>query len=361
MTTFDGWDARVGHNGRQNGASMMSRDAPGWAMTYQGEMVHGGTFGRGHYRGDRGVRLLYGSQAHAKQRAVQAVQKPAYSSQGIVGGFEWRSPNHLNHFRTKGSKNGVRRYQNEDGSWTPLGLKERRAREGFGERRAARKEARAQRRAAAKAYIAEQKRLRDPKRMTDAELRKSIERKKLEQEYRELNRSPLLKTAQGMLENYAKSKAEKELREIEKYKLETDRIKAVKDVKAMDVAKIEAKTAEIETKKGTNYLNAKKAYINAKNGTDRMAAKKDLKAEKNKERANTVRGAVSKLVHDVIAKEGSRIVGDMKSHTVVTRAGQTAKAGAKWTYTHGKEVAQKLLDKYRYGKAMGSGSGPNLN
>ena len=36
---------------------------------------------------------------------------------------------YLAHFRTKGSKNGVRRYQQEDGTWTPLGLRERKARE----------------------------------------------------------------------------------------------------------------------------------------------------------------------------------------------------------------------------------------
>lgn len=33
----------------------------------------------------------------------------------------------LSHSRTPGSKNGVRLYQNEDGTWTPLGLERRRA------------------------------------------------------------------------------------------------------------------------------------------------------------------------------------------------------------------------------------------
>lgn len=40
---------------------------------------------------------------------------------------------HLEHSRTKGSKNGIRRYQNADGTWTPLGLARRREREGFGD------------------------------------------------------------------------------------------------------------------------------------------------------------------------------------------------------------------------------------
>lgn len=35
--------------------------------------------------------------------------------------------NYLIHYRTPGSKNGERRYQNEDGTWTPLGLERRRA------------------------------------------------------------------------------------------------------------------------------------------------------------------------------------------------------------------------------------------
>lgn len=39
----------------------------------------------------------------------------------------------LEHSRTKGSKNGIRRYQNADGTWTPLGLIRRREREGFGD------------------------------------------------------------------------------------------------------------------------------------------------------------------------------------------------------------------------------------
>lgn len=35
--------------------------------------------------------------------------------------------NELMHYRTKGSKNGERNYQNEDGTWTDLGLERRRA------------------------------------------------------------------------------------------------------------------------------------------------------------------------------------------------------------------------------------------
>ena len=58
------------------------------------------------------------------------------------------SEDYLMHFRTRGSKNGIRRYQQEDGSWTPLGLRLRKEREGWGEtkkeQKAAKKEKKAQ-------------------------------------------------------------------------------------------------------------------------------------------------------------------------------------------------------------------------
>lgn len=348
MTTFDGWDARVngvGQSGRRVGASMMSRDAPGWAMTYQGDMAHGGTFGRGHYRGDRGMKLLYGSQAYSRQLAAQVVAKPVYSEQGIVGGFEWRSPNHLNHFRTKGSKNGVRRYQNEDGSWTPLGLKERRAREGFGERLAKRREERAQRRAAAREYISEQRKKRNPKYMTDEELQKGIERKKMEQEYRELNRSPLLKTAQGLIEGYAKSKAEKAQAERQRYQMETQRIQALGNLKKSQAELQAAKNGRIDAFTGTNRLKSRAEFLKAKDQRSK----------------NTIRGAISRAVGNILGKEGSRFVKEMGDESIVMKGGRKVKSAARKSVLAGKNAANKILDNYRYGANMNAGSGPNLN
>lgn len=129
-------------------------------------------------------------------------------------------PNTLAHFRTKGAKNGVRRFQNEDGTWTPLGLKERKEREGWGSerkaRRAEKKAARAERKAAnaaaRKERIAafkEEQRKKNPKNMTEEELRKNIEHIKLEQEYRELTRSPLLKLGASAVKGYLKYKENK--------------------------------------------------------------------------------------------------------------------------------------------------------
>lgn len=199
----------------------------------------------------------------------------------------------LMHFRTKGSKNGIRRYQNPDGTWTELGLKERRIREGFGERLAARREARKARRIekkAARAAIrsanweramkykaeqAEQKRLRNPKRMTNDELKNGIERLKMEQEYRELSKSPLLKTGEKFVENYFKYKAakeeaaeKKEERRFQYAKLNAERAntrtRAKADIKKAEADKARAKADLAEVNKGHKGAANKAKLIGAK-------------------------------------------------------------------------------------------------
>ena len=165
----------------------------------------------------------------------------------------------LMHFRTKGSKNGVRRYQEPDGTWTPLGLRLRKAREGWGETRAERKLAKAKAKTArikakeavktkilkekekikaekvkAKAAkgktkwqsIAEKRRNSPIRKLTDEELKKKIERAKMEQEYKELTKSPVLKTGEKALMYILEQKAKKADRkaEQEKRKLELARI-----------------------------------------------------------------------------------------------------------------------------------------
>lgn len=363
MTTFDGWDARVngvGQSGRRVGASMMSRDAPGWAMTYQGDMAHGGTFGRGHYRGDRGTKLLYGSQAYSRQLAARTVVKPVYSEQGIVGGFEWRSPNHLNHFRTKGSKNGVRRYQNEDGSWTPLGLKERRVREGFGERRAARKEARAKRReeraasrVAVRKYVMEQRRLRNPKNMTDDELRKGIERKKLEQEYRELNEGTAIKAARFLVTKYAEyrvNKMEREMRAEERRyqyaKMQVDMINKRRQTTA-DIARAKADTAKakadiLEIKKGGRKASNEAKLVGAKLAYRNTTIRGGIGAAINK----MLKGAADQ--HVDLGKLQAETIGDIRNRQAVDR--YNSKTKRRMAYT--KTADQRTEDKYRQDLAV---------
>lgn len=235
---------------------------------------------------------------------------------------------YLMHFRTKGSKNGVRRYQEADGTWTPLGLKERRAREGWGERRAARKEARraakAERRAAKaaarsenlerarqyKAQQAEARRKRNPKNLTDEELRTGIERLKMEQEYRELSKSPALKVGERLVAKYMdyrvsklKAEAEKEERRFQYAKLNVERANTKDRADADKLrAKADAERAKADLKdiqKGTRKLKLLNERTNNKNQAKRLRAD------------TTIRGGIAKLVNQTLSG-----IGDAK-YTVI--------------------------------------------
>lgn len=336
MTTFDGWDARAlgcgptgGHSRNETGGTQMlihGRDTRGWVMTYGSELQHGSTFGRGHYRGDYSADTLYGSRGYVLR-----------SELAMAG------PDTLAHFRTKGSKNGVRRYQQPDGTWTPLGLRERRIREGFGERRAARKEARAKRReekAAAKAAersrraeelakFNEKRRLSNPKTMTDEELRKGIERKKMEQEYRELNRNPLLKTAGNLVQNYMKNKAEAEKAKERQYQNETNRIRAM----------AEYNKAKAERQK------AKSDMVDSLTGAKRMEAKAGLLKQKTEWTKHTISGAIRQSVHDILSKSGNRLVREMSDSSLLMRGGRKVKNAAQKSVSAGKNFVQFQLNK----------------
>ena len=180
----------------------------------------------------------------------------------------WDTPqNSLMHFRTKGSKNGVRRFQNEDGTWTPLGLRERKEREGWGdggetrrERRAQRQLARAERhqarrqaRAEAREAAAERRRKNSLKGLTDAELQQKINRLKMEQEYKELSKSPLLKAGEKLVTSILEYQGNKEQREIEKKRqeiqLEQIRMQKIQAKEGSKRAASEAQAAKYEAKK----------------------------------------------------------------------------------------------------------------
>ena len=201
-------------------------------------------------------------------------------------------PNTLAHFRTKGSKNGVRRFQNEDGTWTPLGLKERKEREGWGDRetrRAAKREAKAERKAQKAARIEayrEQKRKTNVKTMTDEELRAAIERKKMETEYRELNRSPLLKAGERLVTGYMNYRVKKEEAETARKRL------------ALDTKRVEADITRSKERTKQTIQEAKKAGAEAKKmeadvkGGLKYARKADLKKAKTEYRGTTLRGNI---------------------------------------------------------------------
>ena len=206
----------------------------------------------------------------------------------------WDTPqNSLMHFRTKGSKNGVRRFQNEDGTWTPLGLRERKEREGWGDEGPSRKERKAQRqlaraerhqarrqaRAEAREAAAERRRKNSLKGLTDAERQQKINRLKMEQEYKELSKSPLLKTGEKLVTSILEYQGKKEQREIEKKRQEiqleqirTQKIQAKEGSKKAaseaQAAKYEAKKKKFDVKGGlvkerqAQLVNAKTNYRN---------------------------------------------------------------------------------------------------
>lgn len=261
----------------------------------------------------------------------------------------------LMHFRTKGSKNGVRRYQEADGTWTPLGLKERRAREGFGERRAARKEARAQRRAAraaersanierARQYKqaqAEARRKRNPKNLTDDELKKGIERLKMEQEYRELSRSPAIKTAEGLVNSYLKTRAAKTSAEAERRKI------LIQDKQAS--AQLLKAKAELQ--------NSKNDLIKDLNGTNRRKASEGYLRAKTERSKQTIKGAIGSTISNLIRKEGNNLVKEWGDESIGSRASKHTKSAI----SRGKKFASRMWANHLYGRAMRSGSGPDLN
>lgn len=229
----------------------------------------------------------------------------------------------LMHYRTKGSKNGVRRFQTESGEWTPLGLKERRIREGFGERRAARREARAQRKAAkaeerranlerARQYKAERdeaKRKRNPKNLTDEELAKGVQRLRMEQEYRELAKSPLLKTGEQLVSKYLEYRAAKEEarskreeREYQYAKLRSERANT-RDRTRADIKRAEADAAK-----------AKADLAEVKQGNKAAANKAKLVGAKLAYRNTTIRGGIAKYIN--------KSLGSLADHDDAIRKGR---------------------------------------
>lgn len=245
----------------------------------------------------------------------------------LFGGYPRLGESCLAHSRTKGSKNGVRRYQTASGEWTPLGLQRRKEREGWGDgRRAARAAKKAERAAAKnakrkayeerKAQARESKRKNNLKTMTDEELKARIARLKMEQEYKEISKSPLLKAGEAMVKTYFEAKDKKIAREEKKAQMENNRLNA-----EANLAKAKAQKAE-----------ARNEFISQITGTSRKKAKAELKKTKNEERKNTVRGAVSASLGNIIRKVGKRTVSGMSDTTLASR---------------GKAKVKTLLEKIR--------------
>ena len=208
---------------------------------------------------------------------------------------------YLAHFRTKGSKNGVRRFQTESGAWTPLGLKERREREGWGEdrkaARAERKVARAEKRAANSAArreriaaYKEEQRKKNPKTMTDEELKAAIERKKMETEYKELNRSPLLKAGEKLVSGYMNYRVKKEEAAVAKKKIELD-------LKRIDADVVKSKERTKQTIQESKKAEAEAAKMKADvEGGLKYSRKADFQKAKTDYRNTTFRGNIARAI-----------------------------------------------------------------
>ena len=224
------------------------------------------------------------------------------------------SNDYLAHHGIRGMKHGRNRYQNEDGTWTEEGLRRRRQREGFGdgkdERRAAKAAARTEKKDARKAARAEataarkeERRKRNVKKLTDEELRNRIERLKMENEYRELKRSPYVKSGEKLISDYLKNRAEKEQRaynekqtklarehEMARLKEQTRQteLRANADTARANADRTRAETDRIDIEKGTRLVKLKNEGKNLKLQNKRYVSD------------NTVRGGVKKMINRML-------------------------------------------------------------
>ena len=241
-----------------------------------------------------------------------------------------RSPeSYLMHSGKKGMKHGQRRYQNEDGTWTELGLAERRKREGFGERRAAKKAAKAERkqarkaiRAEARAALAEKRRKRNIKNLTDEELQARINRLKMEKEYKDLNKNPAVELGMKLVKSYLDSKDRK-------IKQENDRANIIIRDRESKAKLINAKAANTTAKnelldnvvRGKGYMKAKNDYIKTRS-------------------EHTISGAIRKGISGIISKESKNVVKEMPDHSITLKGARKVKGLLKRAITTEAELVK---------------------
>lgn len=166
----------------------------------------------------------------------------------------------LYHSGIKGMRWGVRRWQNPDGTLTEAGKRR------YGN-------------------LSNFKRLTDKrpaKYLTDKELRDRIARKELENKYKDLGRSGVIKKIADFAEKHAEKKEAKEKRDFEKLKTEAEVIKA-KEARLQ--AKEERKKAKEE----------KKLWKTTAKETEQNNARLKLKIQRN---TQTIRGGIAKAFNN---------------------------------------------------------------
>lgn len=261
---------------------------------------------------------------------------------------------YLMHFRTRGSKNGVRRYQNPDGSWTELGLRERREREGWGdskaERRANKAVAKAERRLARTERRAERKQKREQRQferaekkrksklsgLTDEEMKAKLERARMEHEYKELTQNKsLLEAGANAVSKYLEYKDNKAKRIMDMNRMKVDMARA----KAEKVKAVEGRKKAVAEADKARYENRGRAA--------RKKAAATL-TDSKKEYANyTIRGGLAKRINmkltSGIAKKYEKIrnaEGDADAQSIKD---SSQRSSNRYNFRSGKKIA-----KYNY-------------
>ena len=105
----------------------------------------------------------------------------------------------------------------------------------------------------------------------------------------------------------------------------------------MEKDMIEAK-AKLATAEADKAFASKRGNVAAR----KIAAKADFKKQKNQERKQTIRGAISQNIHNMLQKRGENRIkkmGDKTSWDAIQNGGRRLKRGAK--------AAGKLIDKMR--------------
>ena len=222
------------------------------------------------------------------------------SHSSLVGNFGYS--NVLCHHGVKGQERGKRRYQYEDGSLTPLG----RIHYGYGqikERRAQRKEERKQRR--------EERKASNIKNMSEADLRKAINRKKLELEYKELTKSKRFEKGLSLVDKlssaYIENKKRKDeaIQKANEQKLEKQRLEV--EQKRLEVEKTKADAAEQQAiaEKNKSKLDLEKLETRAGRRMLAREAKTPLikaKAELRRVKLDKRKSSLMSRVMDLISK-----------------------------------------------------------
>ena len=242
----------------------------------------------------------------------------------MMTGFDsWESE--LYHFGIKGQKWGRRRWQNEDGSLTPEGIRRYGTRENY-ERLTNRKKV---------------------KYMTDEELQKHNERLRAEREAKELSKPSIIRSAEKIADSLQKKSAEKHAYELKK---EENRIRLLESQNSVKRAKEATKMAEANAKK----TKSEASIYGTKAKT--LEAKTDLKRAKSEHKKlgwlyNLRSIGMAKVNADNNDRSAKNNLERIKAETILQQyknvsalaeaAGSEANAeAAKWGYAKAKASSQ---------------------